>query len=168
MRIGSPQPTVPTIPPAPPKLPVLPEPPTAPPGEFGVGDSPPGTVVSPPSVRPPMPVTGAPIEVPPGPHVWATFDYLMWKVKGGLLPPLVATAFGSSSMTSPNPYTAFMVSESKINSGLHDGLRLTGGYWLDKPDGTGIELRYLQFFHGQDVQDLASVLADVLGPTILG
>jgi hypothetical protein len=102
-------------------------------------------------------VTGAPIEVPPGPHVWGSFDYLMWKVRGGLLPPLITTAFGSPSMAAPNPFTAFEVSQSKINGGPHDGLRLTGGYWLDKPDGTGIELRYDRFFHGEDEQNLASV-----------
>lgn len=160
VRISTPLPAAPMLPPpppAPPKLPALPETPLPPPAEFGVGELPPGTVVSPPFVQPPLPVSGAPIEIPPGPHVWASFDYLMLKVKGGLLPPLVTSAFGSPSMASPDPFSAFMVSESKINSGLHDGFRLTGGAWLDKPDGTGVELRYSRLFHDEHVQDLAGV-----------
>ena len=153
--MAAPLPTPPSLP-APPAIPQLPATPP-PPAEFGAGDFPPGTVVSPPAIRPPMPVTGAPIEIPPGPRLWASFDYLMWKVRGGLLPPLVASAFGSPSMASPNPYSAFMVSESKLNAGLHDGVRLSGGIWLDKPDGTGVELSYTQFFHVEQTQDLAGV-----------
>jgi hypothetical protein len=156
VRVGVPQP-------APPMLPPLPETPPPPTGEFGIGDLPPGNLIPSPFVRPPMPVTGAPIEVPPGPHLWVKADYLMWNVKGGLLPPLVTSAFGSPSMASPDPLSAFMVSESKINSGLHDGFRVAGGIWLDKPDGTGVELRYARFFHGEDVQDLESVPRTFLG-----
>jgi hypothetical protein len=157
VRIGNPQPATPMLPKLPP-VPSAPSPEPLPtpmpiPGEVGAEVLPPGTVVSPPMVRPPMPVTGAPIEVPPGPTVWSSFEYLMWRAKGGLLPPLIAATFGDATMVAPHPLSAFPASNDRINSDIFDGFRVTAGYWLDKPHGTGVEARYTRLFHAEDVQN---------------
>lgn len=149
----------PPVPP-PPKVPALPEAPP-PPVEFGVdvlppttvsppgSVLPPGTVVSPPSVRPPMPVAGPPIEVPPGPRVWFDFDYIMWRVKGGLMPALVTAS--PAGLPLPTVGSANMVNDNRINGDVREGYRLGAGYWLDKPDGTGVEVSYICFSHADDV-----------------
>jgi hypothetical protein len=143
-----------------PAVPSAPEPAPLPmpmpmPGDFGADVLPPGTVVSPPMVRPPMPVTGAPIEVPPGPTVWSSFEYLLWRAKGGLLPAIITASFGDTTMTAPHPLSAFQVSNDRINSDLFDGFRITAGYWLDKPHGTAVEARYTRFNHADTVADYA-------------
>jgi len=147
-----PKTAAPMLPP-PPALPTLPESPP-PPAEFGVDvlppvTLPPGTIVSPPGVRPPMPVAGPPIEVPPGPRVWLDFDYLMWRVKGGLAPALVAAS--PAGLPAPTVRSAYMVNDRRINGDVREGFRLGAGYWLDKPNGTGIEAQYTCFSHADDV-----------------
>lgn len=141
---------VPAVPPPPPVLPT----PVAvadvpPPLEFGVG-VPVGSEVLP-GVRPPMPVSGAPIEVPCGPMFWAGADALFWRAKGGLVPPLVVGVYTSADPPLPaDPRAAFPVSDSRINGDLKSGYRLSGGMWLDKPHGTGIEAVYTAFLSTQD------------------
>src|SRR6476646_1054875 len=82
------QPAAPPVPPAPPAEEL---PPTV---EFGAGV--PVGMESLPGVRPPMPVNGAPIEVPCGPMLWFGADYLWWRAKGGLVPPLVVGVYTSA------------------------------------------------------------------------
>jgi hypothetical protein len=135
--------------PVPPVLPKLPEPPVLPRPEFGV-DPMPGTVVSP-AVRPPMPVEGPGIEVPPGPRVWVDFECLMWRAKGGLVPAVVAAAYAVPTQPTPDPWTAFMINDNRINGDIRSGMRLSAGYWLDKPQGTGVEARYTRFLHADDI-----------------
>src|SRR3954465_871729 len=95
--------------------------PAAPPVEFGVGDAPTGIIV-------PTPVTGAPIEVPPGPMFWANADYLLWRSKGGLVPPLVVGLYTSASPPLPaDARMAFPVSDDRINGSLQSGYRLRAG-----------------------------------------
>jgi Putative beta barrel porin-7 (BBP7) len=141
----------PTLPPPtlPPPLPA--EPPPAPPPGFGVG-LPGRTVVSPLAVRPPEPVPGAQIEVPPGEFFWVDFDYLLWRSKGGLLPPLVVAVGGQAALASPvNPRQAVAVSDDRINGDVQSGFRIGGGMWLDKPHGTGVEASYMAFMQSGDV-----------------
>jgi hypothetical protein len=147
VKIGNPAPNVPELPP----LPIPPgEPP--PPPAFGA-DLAPSTVGSPSLVRPPAPVPGAPIEVPPGPEVWGTLDFLCWRPKGALAPPTVAVVLGGAARQNPiNPFSAFQVNDNRLNGELQKGFRLTVGYWLDKPDGTGIEARYTGFLHNDDTK----------------
>jgi hypothetical protein len=127
---------------------VLPAPEPAPPTEFGVGTA----VGEPvPAVRPPMPVSGAPIEVPPGPMFWAEADYLFWRAKGGLAPPLVVGVYTSANPPLPtDPRMAFPVSDDRINGDVRSGYRLRAGMWLDKPHGTGVEATYTDFLHATD------------------
>lgn len=136
---------------APPVLPapaVVPEGP--PPLEFGVGvpvEAP--TVL--PGVRPPLPVSGAPIEVPPGPMYWAEVDYLSWRAKGGLVPPLVVGIYTSAvPPLPPDPRMAFPVSDDRINGNVKAGYRLRTGLWIDKPNGTGFEAAYTSFLSSED------------------
>jgi len=146
-----PLPKAPALPLAPPKPN---EAPPAPPDGFGV-DLPSGTVVSP-EVRPPMPVAGPPIEVPEGPHFWADVDFLYWRSKGGLVPSLVAAAFGSPSQASPvSPLQAFLISDDRMNGTMQSGLQASVGYWLDKPFGTGVEARYQGFLHNDNLAQYA-------------
>ena len=142
----------PAIPPAPPTLPApaaVPEGPP-PPVEFGVGV--PVGSEGVPGVRPPMPVSGAPIEVPPGPMFWAGAEYLWWRAKGGLVPPLVVGVYTSANPPLPaDPRMAFPVSDDRINGDLKSGYRLRGGMWIDKPNGTGVEAVYTAFLSTDDV-----------------
>jgi hypothetical protein len=96
-----------------------------------------------------MPVDGPPIEVPPGPRVWLDFDYLLWRMKGGLLPALVTAS--PAGLPLPTVGSAYMVNDNRINGDVRDGLRLSAGYWLDKPHGTGVEASYTCFAHADDV-----------------
>jgi hypothetical protein len=139
------QPAPPPVPPPPAVTPELP-----PPAEFGAGV--PVGVESVPGVRPPMPVTGAPIEVPPGPMFWAAADSLWWRAKGGLVPPLVVGVYTSAHPALPtDPRMAFPVSDDRINGDLKAGYRLRGGAWLDKPNGTGVELVFTNFLDTERV-----------------
>jgi hypothetical protein len=141
---GAAQPAAPPVPPAP-AAEELP-----PPVEFGVGV--PVGLEAGPAVRPPMPVTGAPIEVPCGPLVWFGADYLWWRAKGGLVPPLVVGVYTSAHPPLPaDPRLAFPVSDDRINGDLKSGYRLRGGVWLDKPDGTGVEVIYTAFLDTERV-----------------
>jgi hypothetical protein len=141
---GAAQPVAPPVPPAP-AAEELP-----PPVEFGAG-VPVGSEAVP-GVRPPMPVTGAPIEVPCGPLVWFGADYLWWRAKGGLAPPLVVGVYTSAHPPLPaDPRMAFPVSDDRINGDLKSGYRLRGGVWLDKPDGTGVEVVYTAFLDTERV-----------------
>lgn len=138
--------------PAPPPVPLPPGPTEElpPPVEFGVGI--PVSMEVAPGVRPPMPVSGAPIEVPCGPLVWFGADYLWWRAKGGLVPPLVVGIYTSAHPPLPaDPRMAFPVSDDRINGDLKSGYRLRGGVWLDKPDGTGVELVFTNFLDTERV-----------------
>jgi Putative beta barrel porin-7 (BBP7) len=131
-----------------------PVPPVLPPPAFAEGPSPPadssggapsGSEVIP-GVRPPMPVSGAPIEIPCGPMIWTQVDYLLWRAKGGLVPPLVVGVYTSANPPLPtDPRMAFPVSDDRINGDLKSGYRLGAGVWIDKPNGTGIEAIYSSF-----------------------
>ena len=99
-------------------------------------------------MRPPAPVPAAPIEIPPGPQFWATLDYIAWRTKGALAPATVAVVLGGAARATPiNPLSAFEVNDNRINGDLQNGFRLTAGYWLDKPFGTGVEARYTNFIN---------------------
>jgi hypothetical protein len=134
-----------------PKVPtpaVLPVPETTPPVEFGIGH--PTNVETFPTVRPPMPVTGAPIEIPPGPMFWLDGDYLLWRTKGGLVPPVVVGIYSSANPPLPvDPRMSFPVSDDHINGSLQSGYRLRAGMWTDKPQGTGYEAIYTSFLHNE-------------------
>src|SRR5262245_38584436 len=136
------------LPPPPLPAPVPNELPPAPPDGFAVGTLPQGVIVSPPAVRPPMPVPGAPIEIPPGPMYWVAADYLLWRSKGGMLPPLVIAANTNSSL---DPRVIVPLSDDRINGDLQSGFRLQGGLWLDKPHGMGVEVIYTKFLGTSDV-----------------
>ena len=154
--------------PPPPTLPQLPVPPT-PPGEFGVDTLPlPPTDISQPFVRPPMPVSGAPIEVPPGPHVWLDFECLMSRAKGGLLPALVTAAYAVPTQTTPDPCTAFMINDNRINGDIRPGMRIGAGYWLDKPHGTGVEAPIHAFRTRRRCGDLYGQFGNVSVAAVLG
>lgn len=153
-------PPMPAIPPTLPP-PMRGEPAPVPPDAFGVGSLP-GTVVSP-SVRPPAPVSEAPIEVPPGPMFWGNFDYLLWRSKGGILPPLVVAIGGPAAQAAPiDPRWAVAISDDKINGDLQSGIRLGGGIWLDKPHGTGVEAIYTGFLQSNILATYSSVPGVVL------
>jgi hypothetical protein len=138
-------------------------PPPAPPDGFAVG-LPPGTVVSPVAIRPPDPVTEAPVEVPPGPRFWGSFEYLLWRSKGGLVPPLVVGVTGPAALTVPvNPRAAFAVSDDRVNGELQSGFRIGGGVWLDKPHGTGVEASYMTFLESTDTDAFRGAPGSVLG-----
>lgn len=141
----------PVLPPAapPPSALVVP----APPGEFATGGLPGGTVVSPaPCVRPPAPVSGAPVEIPPGEFFWTEFDFLLWRAKGGKVPPLVAGLAGpAATAVRLNTRDAFLVSDDRINGDLMPGFRIAAGMWLDKPHGTGVEAIYTDFLESDHV-----------------
>jgi Putative beta barrel porin-7 (BBP7) len=149
VKSGNPLPNIPALPPLPlpPATPAeLPPPSTV----FGSDLPPSGEIVPPPVVRPPAPVPGAPIEVPPGPQFWGTFDYLMWRSKGALAPATVGMVLGGAARATPiNPLAAFEVNDNRINGDLQNGFRLDVGCWLDKPNGTGVELKYTQFIHAE-------------------
>jgi len=136
--------------------PVLPALEPAPRSDFGAGTStgtPPGTPIGIPTdgVRPPMPVSGPPIEVPPGPMFWAGADALFWRVKGGLVSPLVVGVYTSANPPLPaDPRMAFPVSDDRINGDVQSGFRLRAGMWLDKPHGTGVEVTFTDFLHESD------------------
>src|SRR5947209_4348431 len=138
---------------APSDPPVLPAPPPVPgpASDFGT-DCPPINPNPFPDVRPPMPVTGAQIEVPPGPMYWTAAEYLFWRAKGGLVPPLVVGVYSSANPPLPtDPRTAFPVSDDRINGDLKSGYRLRFGTWLDKPTGTGVEAIYTSFLSTENV-----------------
>jgi hypothetical protein len=159
--VGQPVPATIIPPPTlPPPLPAETSP--APPTAFGVG-LPGGTVVSPMVVRPPEPVPGAPMEIPPGPLFWMDFDYLLWRSKGALVPPLVSTVTGPAAVASPvNPRQAVPVSDDHINGDLQSGFRISAGMWLDKPHGTGVEASYMAFMKAGEVVSFYSMPGAVL------
>src|SRR5262245_52492147 len=147
---------VPSITPsAPAPLPVVP---LSPPPGFAVGGGlPGGVVVSPMCVRPPEPVPGAATEIPPGELFWVDFEYLLWRAKGGLVPPLVVGVAGPAAATVPvNPRDAVPLSDDHMNGNLYSGIRLGAGMWLDKPHGTGVEALYTKFFQSTDVSSFSS------------
>jgi len=148
------------LPPPPLPAPVPNEPPPAPPDGFAVGTLPPGVIVSPPAVRPPMPVPGAPIEIPPGPMYWVAADYLLWRSKGGMLPPLVIAANTNSSL---DPRVIVPLSDERINGDLQSGVRLEGGLWLDKPHGMGVEVICTSFLGTGDIGTYAGNSNAVIG-----
>jgi hypothetical protein len=110
-----------------------------------------------------MPVSGAPIEIPPGPMFWVDFDYLLWRSKGGLLPPLVAGANVSGATVSVDPRVTFPLTDDRINGDLQSGFRLAAGMWLDKPRGTGIEGSYTMFLSTGDVATYYGTPSTVIG-----
>ena len=148
------------LPPPPLPAPVPNEPPPAPPDGFAVGTFPAGVIVSPPAVRPPMPVSGAPIEIPPGPMYWASVDYLLWRVKGGMLPPLVV---GANTNGALDPRVIITLSDDRINGDVQTGFRLQGGLWLDKPHGMGVEVICTSFLGTGDVATYAGNSNVVIG-----
>jgi hypothetical protein len=77
----------------------------------------------------------------------------MWRSKGALAPATVGVVLGGAARATPiNPLYAFEVNDNRINGDLQTGFRLTAGYWLDKPFGTGIEARYTSLLHNDNTK----------------
>jgi len=78
----------------------------------------------------------------------------MWRVKGGLLPALVTAS--PAGIPVPTVGSAYMINDNRINGDVREGFRISAGYWLDKPRGTGVELRYNWLSHADDVATYTS------------
>jgi hypothetical protein len=75
------------------------------------------------------------------PCVWATGEYLNWRLKSVAVPPLVATAPAGSTGTLNDPNTTVVVGGNNILENWQSGFRVRGGMWF--PDGcSGLDVSF--------------------------
>jgi hypothetical protein len=85
---------------------------------------------------------------PPG-CVWVGAEWLYWVTSGQSLPPLVtsSTAGGTGALV---PGNTLLYGNQRANNDWRSGLRVYGGFWLDKCHHFGIETDF--FFLGDSNQ----------------
>jgi hypothetical protein len=75
-----------------------------------------------------------------GPRVWGSAEYLLWRLSGYDVPPLVTTGparFPVGFLGSPG--TQVLFGGSSLGDEWYSGLRLTGGVWLGDCRRIGVE-----------------------------
>ncbi len=77
---------------------------------------------------------------------WASFEYLNWKQRGMLLPPLVTTSTGTDRATAGvlGPNTTTLFGGNRVLDNSFNGGRLQFGIWLDKCHQWGIGAEYFE------------------------
>lgn len=79
-----------------------------------------------------------PVCGPPG-RFWVSADYLLWRVKGDALPPLVTVA---PAGTSPVANGVTLFGDEHVNNDWRSGGRVTAGFWLDHQQTLGLEASF--------------------------
>jgi len=75
------------------------------------------------------------------PCVWASGEYLNWRLKSMAVPPLVSTAPAGSTGTLLDPNTTVVVGGTHILENWQSGFRVRGGMWF--PDGcSGLDVSF--------------------------
>ena len=76
-------------------------------------------------------------------RVWVTAEYLLWKMKGSNLPPLITVGpAGENFATIGQPGTSVVFGGGRLNQGMFPGGRLTVGLWLNNQETVGAEISY--------------------------
>jgi hypothetical protein len=111
----------------------------------------------------------APAAPPASPALWFRGEYLLWKVSGTSVPPLVGQIsvqqseliheFPSSSIT-----PLFGGHGSGIDYDVQSGLRLEAGWWLDDARQFGLAAGYFQLEQGRQHFDADSQGQQAIGP----
>jgi hypothetical protein len=96
-------------------------------------------VVGPPP--PPGPLGAVPDDECEGAGLWGSVEALLWWVRGQPLPPLAtsSTASGATAGVLGQRGTSLVLGNSRANSDLTPGVRLTAGGWLDDEARTGLQ-----------------------------
>jgi hypothetical protein len=77
---------------------------------------------------------------------WASAEYLLWRIKGYRVPPLVTTGTLESQGILGNPGTVLLFGDSHLDNDWHSGARFSAGYWFDCCQSCGLEASF--FFLG--------------------
>jgi hypothetical protein len=82
----------------------------------------------------------------PAGRFWVEADYLLWRVRGDSLPPLVTTSPQGTARADAgvlsNPGTTTLFGNSTVNNDWRSGGRIQAGYWLDSEQKWGIEANF--------------------------
>jgi hypothetical protein len=93
------------------------------------------------------PTSVAPQEDEPSGRFWVSGEYLLGKMRGSDLPPLITTSpanfLGIAVIGSPlSPSTAIAFGGGRLDQGRFSGARLIAGLWLNKGKTIGAEVSY--------------------------
>jgi hypothetical protein len=90
-----------------------------------------------------------------GSRLWVEADYLMWKLDGNYLPPVVTSSPANTLPANAGvlglPSTTILAGDEVIGGNWRDGYRIRGGVWLDDCQTIGIGGDY--FNTGRDGYD---------------
>ncbi len=82
----------------------------------------------------------------PAGRFWVGADYLLWRVRGDALPPLLTTSPAGTPRADAGvlsaPGTVTLFGDSKVNDDWRSGGRVWAGFWLDNEQRWGIEANF--------------------------
>jgi hypothetical protein len=96
----------------------------------------------------------------PAGRCWVGADYLLWRVRGDSLPPLVTTSPAGTPRAEggglSTPGTVTLFGDSKVNDDWRSGGRVWAGFWLDDEQRWGVEANYFMLEDARTHFDAAS------------
>lgn len=78
----------------------------------------------------------------PQERVWVSGEFLLWKMRGSNLPPLITVGPGNQNAELDEPGTVIAFGGRRLDQGTFQGGRLTVGLWLNKEKTLGAEVSY--------------------------
>lgn len=76
-------------------------------------------------------------------RAWVSAEYLLWKMRGSNLPPLITVAPGDRIVAAlGQPGTVIAFGGGRLDQGRFPGARLTAGLWLNNRKTVGAEVSY--------------------------
>jgi hypothetical protein len=107
----------------------------------------------------PLESCGCPACGPDG-RFWVGADYLLWRVRGDSLPPLLTTSPPGTPRAEAGllstPGTVTLFGDSKVNDDWRSGGRVWAGFWLDCEQRWGVEANYFMLEDATTHFDAAS------------
>jgi len=93
-------------------------------------------------------------------HFWVNAEYLLWWFKDSPLPvPLLTTTSNPNSMPIAglnDPYTRVVLGDHNLDTGVHQGTRLTTGLWIDSGHQFALEGGYFVMANQNTVRTAVS------------
>ena len=83
----------------------------------------------------------------PHSHLWFRGEALLWWLKGGQTPALLATSPAGTPLSQAGvlgqPGTTVLVGDEGMNPGMHAGGRISFGTWFGNAEESGLEVSYM-------------------------